>query len=258
MLSNAGMICRALTSDSAEESAPRGSATRERLFQQIIVPAGFTLTHPRYNPAIGVVEGLAVLAEYDSYPFIKEVMPKTADQYFGPSTNYGPRLTGQLSAVEWQLLEDEHSRRAIAYIADGRDHPSGMPCTQSVQFLRRKGALWTVVNMRSQDVVKGLPHDIVMWGIVSLVFQQILRSPEAWLIFNSASLHVYNDDYVVVEEDQLQDGGTFAFEPNYFRNIRQAGDWAEAELLKAPWTEHPNTSWERRPRDLYFQAKELQ
>jgi thymidylate synthase len=84
---------------------------------------------------------------------------------------YGPRLFGderdghnQMEQVVRVLAQKPGSRRAVLQVFSGSDiartpRQVDVPCTCTLQFLLRNGALHLVVYMRSSDVVYGLVHD---------------------------------------------------------------------------------------------------
>ena len=172
--------------------APRGEPTREVLDASICIPIGKLVGRNRYNMAIGIIEGLGVVAGRSVEYELRRIAPKTMEKrYFGPSTNYGERLNGMLDLMVEELRADASSRRAAIYLGHNADLPDHRPCTQSVQFMIRKNRFHCFVNMRSWDAILGLPNDIAIWTVVGQAMAAMLGTQVGWLHFRAASLHIY-------------------------------------------------------------------
>jgi thymidylate synthase len=92
----------------------------------------------------------------------------------GVYPSYGPRLLPQWTFVMKCFLDDPETRQAVASIWEAQQafpfdgavvNSLGkveryVPCTLSLQFLLRDGALHTIVTMRSSDAWLGIPYDV--------------------------------------------------------------------------------------------------
>ena len=120
-------------------------------------------------------------------------------RFFGA---YGPKIVDQLSYCIKTLIKDHDSRQACLTI--WRQNPplsKDIPCTVSLQFFLRKDRLYTVANMRSQDIWLGLPYDAFNFSAISffvcLSLRKILVQPTlklGELYINAASRHLYSTD----------------------------------------------------------------
>jgi Thymidylate synthase len=182
-----------------------------------ISPACFTLANPnkcvmvskKINLQFLAMEPLWIIAGMDDISPLVRVMPKIADYLDGPRTfgAYGPRFDNQIRWVVSQIEDDRFTRRAvISYWRPEIASVSSLktkdvPCTLTHQFLVRDGKLNMVVNMRSNDVWRGLPYDIFTFvTIQNLVLGVINARCNLALKLGSythvaGSLHLYTADY---------------------------------------------------------------
>ena len=126
-------------------------------------------------------------------------------RFFGA---YGPKIVDQLSYCIKILVKDRDTRQSCLTI--WRQNPpfsKDIPCTVSLQFFLRENRLYTVANMRSQDIWLGLPYDAFNFSAISffvcLSLRKILAQPTiklGELYINAASRHLYSTN----EEDALK------------------------------------------------------
>jgi len=95
------------------------------------------------------------------------------------------------------------------------------PCYYSFQLFIKDGKLSMLVNMRSVDLILGLPSDLIGHAFLQVALSQILGLGLGELVFNMADTHVY-ENHVVQAEQMLED--TFAFDKEeedypYYVNI---------------------------------------
>lgn len=115
---------------------------------------------------------------------------------------YGPRLFGdamgeQVKNLIAALRENPTTRRAVAPILKVEDlHGSGgePPCTCTLQFLVRDNELQTVVFMRSNDIMKGLPHDVFAFTMIAEIIARSLGCSLGSYTHMVGSLHLYEAD----------------------------------------------------------------
>ena len=128
---------------------------------------------------------------------------------------YGPRLFGdgesenQIENVIGLLKSRPTSRRAVIQIFDssdiaGRVRPE-IPCTCTLQFLIREGRLELIVSMRSNDALRGLPHDIFAFTMIQEVLARSLGVELGSYQHFVGSMHLYDNDLAKVR-DYLSEG----------------------------------------------------
>lgn len=132
------------------------------------------------------------------------------------NSNYGNLMLSeangsQLENVINHLMEDQQTRRATAVYTRPSIHSEwnvdGMAdfiCTNAVQYLIRDGELQVVVQMRSNDAVFGYRNDYawqkyVQSVIVNSLTTQGLEIKPGQIIWNAASLHIYERHYWLVQ-----------------------------------------------------------
>lgn len=149
----------------------------------------------------------AILHYVDKYP------NRLADgRVFGA---YGPRLRNkngadQLEQVVSMLRRKRDSRRAVIQIFDSADNldPDQSlqpPCTCTLQFLVRDDALHLITYMRSNDVVKGMTHDVFCFTMIQELVARSLDLPLGTYTHVVGSLHVYDRDADQVEAFLAED-----------------------------------------------------
>ncbi len=115
---------------------------------------------------------------------------------------YGPRLFdlcghNQVQNVLSLLKNRPTSRRATIQLFRAKDiekHRQDVPCTCTIQFMVREEALNCITYMRSNDLYRGLPHDIFSFTMIQEILAKILGIEIGTYIHNVGSLHVYEDD----------------------------------------------------------------
>ena len=140
-------------------------------------------------------------------------------RFFGA---YGPKIVDQLSYCIKTLVKDRDSRQACLTIwRQNPPYSKDIPCTLSLQFFLREDRLYTIANMRSQDIWLGLPYDAFNFSAISffmcLSLRNILKQPTlklGELYINAASRHIYETNYVEarkVSKAPLPDHLDFSF-----------------------------------------------
>jgi len=116
---------------------------------------------------------------------------------------YGPRLFTNWKGVQQfenliELLRQRpSSRQAVLQLFDSTDLAKphkDVPCTCTLQFLIRGGKLDLVVYMRSNDVIKGLPHDIFCFTMLQEIVARIMSVDLGIYKHCVGSLHLYDAD----------------------------------------------------------------
>lgn len=113
---------------------------------------------------------------------------------------YGPRLFtaewhNQFESVASLLKRKPNSRQAVIQLFDNSDL-AGMykdiPCTCTLQFMVRDEKLNLTVSMRSNDVFKGLPHDVFSFTMLQEILAVMLNRQLGDYTHFAASLHLYD------------------------------------------------------------------
>lgn len=194
--------------------APRDLKTRELCDVTItLLDPTDTLLHqyarPRYRAAIGVAEGLLLLAGESDPALLGRVAKQFLTFQDGGVLHgaYGPRLANQLALVARRLSEDPLTRQAIATIWDpaldlhtGDFTPRDLPCTVYLNFRVRHGALTLKTHMRSNDVWRGWCYDATMFTLLQCTMANALELPVGPYVHHVDSLHVYESDRALVEQ----------------------------------------------------------
>jgi len=120
---------------------------------------------------------------------------------------YGPRLIAsaagnQIVNVTNLLRSKPDTRRAIIQLFDGTDilgDHKDVPCTCTLQLLRRGGALHMIVYMRSNDVVLGLPHDAFCFSMLQEIIAMSIGTELGTYTHIAGSLHLYDRDAEIAD-----------------------------------------------------------
>lgn len=151
-------------------------------------------------PAIGIAEGLQLIAGVFDKDHILKVAPKCDITLFGPMSSYGPRIVDQVESIIDELKKDKHSRRAVLRIAHESDKPSELPCTLSIAFSVKNDELTSNAVMRSTDVIWGLPYDILQFGMLTSAIANIVGLKTGSCTVYSHNMHIYTDiNYAYVD-----------------------------------------------------------
>ena len=230
----------------SEQIAPRGLSTRELPYYIFEAEENEIFDRPNLNIALGIVEGLSILAGKTAHEQLAKVAPKTYEEYFkgNYSIEYAEKCHMAISDMMYKLADDPYSRQLVAYIGNNDDIILGTnPCTESIQLLYRPTSLRLHVNMRSWDLFRGLPYDLIMWTVVLSAIRQIVHYQFAWitdqtLSFFCPTAHIYEKDIgpfrAHVQQEQfvqrfirLEEGIT---------SFDVAREWAQAVLAEGEYT----------------------
>jgi hypothetical protein len=221
----------------------RYGLTFERTNRQFTVEAGQFPNRPGLVPAIGVLEGLFLVAGFFDARLIKQVAPRADHSLFDSRGAYGPRVMEQLPRMFEGFTRDLESRQHVLYVGRERDqYSTWMPCTSTLHFLVRGGVMDVHASMRSSDVLKGLPTDLVQFGILLQVVARCLDGVKPGTVtVHATSSHVYTADYITKKPKADSLGRAevlvnFEGGPPVSRFVRFAG-WAEQAAKDQPWVD---------------------
>lgn len=145
---------------------------------------------------------------------------------------YGPHVRAQRDRVLEQLRTDPNSRQAVIEIRRPQLYPTkDNPCTLTLQYIQRKGALHCIANMRSSDAWLGLPYDTFVFGMLQNCFAGALGYRVGELRFNLGSAHLYCRD--------LEKWGL----------VKQSNDWGTLTMPQLPGFPPDWLTWVMRDHD---------
>ena len=178
------------------------------------------------------------LAKSADADFVSYYLPRYRNDAEGDILHgaYGPRLFGlhgqdQISNVIALLKQNSASRRAVIQLFDATDlaeEHKDVPCTCSLQFLVRGGAVHMFSAMRSNDVFLGLPHDVFCFTMIQELVARTLKFELGIYKHAVGSLHLYHEHRAEAEAF-LDEGWQPTDQP---MAVMPVGDpWPSVELL---------------------------
>lgn len=201
-----------------EQQPSRDEPTRE------IVHVGSTITDPRQrlvfsrpiNPVIGLTEALWILGGRNDLDFLRFWNPRMAN-YSDDSTRlrgaYGHRLrhhfrgNDQLVQAMRALEDTPHTRQVVLQIWDcisdmpnPRPRSKDIPCNLLSHVMIRNGRIEWLQVMRSNDLVWGLPYNVIQFTTMQEVFAGWLGLEVGSYNHVSDSLHVYKKHWKEMDE----------------------------------------------------------
>jgi thymidylate synthase len=205
-------LCQKLLESGADES-PRGLTTRE------LLGISFEIDNPRnrlttlacrkWSPALAVAElawHLRGDMNVEALAFYTPRWREFADvdgQVRGSC--YGARIFAPMSngRSQWDnvrdlLRQDRSSRRAVLNFGleeDVSEFTNDLSCTNTIQFIVRKNKLHAFVNMRSNDVVWGVPYDVFLFTCLQELMAVELDVDLGGYHHYASSMHVYERHY---------------------------------------------------------------
>lgn len=208
-------VARAISDNGVAEQPSRAGLTRELLHAvlEILDPKQRWIPSrlPPVNPAFAIAESLWILWGHDDESLPLFFNPKFA-RFSGPGPvyagAYGSRLRrafglDQLARAADALAANPATRQVVLQIwdaasdmpnPDGSERRADIPCNVLSLLKVRDGRLhWTQV-LRSNDVVLGVPHNVVQFTILQEVLAGWLGIPVGPYTQLSDSLHAYAHD----------------------------------------------------------------
>jgi thymidylate synthase len=178
---------------------------------------------PPINPAFAIVESFWILAgrqDADLVNFWNPALPRYAgstETYHGA---YGHRIrrhfqVDQLERAYHALHHNSPSRQVVLQIWDPRiDLPNDdgqptapdIPCNLLSCLKVRDGRLEWLQVMRSSDVYRGTPYNLVQFTLLQEILAGWLRLDLGDFVLVTDSLHLYEEDVSVMEVGELDQG----------------------------------------------------
>lgn len=182
------------------------------------------------NYNIGYMEALQLIAGIYNIQAMIEVAPNASHKLFTLPMAYGPRVANQVPRIIAKLQEAPDTRQAIIFIGKPEDGATNdQPCTTSIQFLLRGNSLHAMVNMRSWDLIKGLPYDLMMFHGLTGAVAHVLGVLPGPVLTHAASGHIYEKD--MAREAVVSSGRSFEFNPDLPRDWMEIREYAQRLVL---------------------------
>lgn len=172
---------------------------------------GFYITNPLDNAITASFRNWKInyaMREWNWYlsgnPSVKDIAKYApiwenhADRYGNARSNYGWQWqrNDQLGYIVNELTRDEHSRRALITIYDGKEHSTyqaDTPCTQNIHFYIVNNELNMTVTMRSNDLWFGFCNDQYCFSNLQELVANALQIPIGTYFHFAQNLHIYNE-----------------------------------------------------------------
>jgi thymidylate synthase len=220
----------------------------------------------RTTPFSCLGEFLWYLAQSDAIDFIQYYAPKYSDHVKVIDDRvlggYGPRLfawdgVDQVDNVIRLLRDRPTTRQATIQIFDRHDLAPGcrdVPCTCMLQFLCRDNQLHLITNMRSNDAVRGLPHDVFAFTMLQELVARSISAEVGIYRHWVGSLHIYDVDLqtardLIAEGWQRTVGAAMAPMPQgdpwpILRNVLVAERAFRVDRRTDPWPSVGSKYWD--------------
>lgn len=180
----------------------RGLVTKEILAPQILIkyPRNRISYHKdrKFGLKFAITESLLLFSKSNELKYASrynETMANYSDDGKTLFGSYGERISINIKKAIDKLRDDPNSRQVVLPILGKNDvykDTKDTPCTQSLQLILRDGYLNMIVNMRSNDIMWGLPYDMFMFSRLQEVVANELGVELGWYLHRPASLHLYD------------------------------------------------------------------
>lgn len=193
------------TAEFGSKVSSRYGFTRELLNRTFVIASHKYPERPRLNPKIGMIEGLFLVGGFFDLEAIKLAAPNADHSLFTLNGAYGPRVNRQLIDLVDHMSRDMYGRQHVLYVGSpGDQYQPDTPCTNTLQFFIRDGVVHVTAMMRSSDVIKGLPTDVIQFGVLCQVVAHCLALVPGYVTVLAGSSHVYESDLDRVPVNDLQ------------------------------------------------------
>lgn len=161
---------------------------------RVEVPSGTLIKRGGINLSLGWMETFQLLAGTFRPEEIQRVAPKANHSLFTSQMAYGPRVVHDVPAIIEAIKADLSTRQAVLFVGKPGDGPtSNLPCTTTIQFMVRFDQIHAIVNMRSWDLCRGLPYDLMMFSGLLEMIGRCLLIETGNIIVQAGSTHIYLD-----------------------------------------------------------------
>jgi thymidylate synthase len=202
------------------ECSPRGLAIKEKIGVSFCIddPRNRLLYIPERNFSLSytIAEATWYFAGRNDIEWIATYSPfwlDVADDGKTANSSYGSRIFRkhdkidngshiQYDRVLEELKTDPDSRRAVMYLTQPSDHYTAkkdIGCATNLQFFIRDGYLHQIANMRSSDLILGIPYDVTAFTLIQEMLALDLGVKLGTYMHNSSSLHIYDRNFEVAQ-----------------------------------------------------------
>lgn len=192
-----------------KQTAPRGQETYEMRNVQIVVndPVNAIPLGVGRNvvSAIGAAETAQLIAGVSDVAQLDSASNGRFRQYTNDSVlkgAYGPRIHEQMPLVVERLAHDHDTRQAYAVIWRDSDiwddDLKDVPCTVSIGWMIRDGALDMQTHMRSNDIWYGVPYDFWAFTRLQMTLARVFALDVGTYTHFVNNLHLYERDIAKV------------------------------------------------------------
>ena len=156
------------------------------------------------------------------------------------NSNYGYLIFSKENGNQYDRVKDElrknpDSRRAVMiytrptiwneYNLDGM---SDFICTNSVQYVIRRGRLYGIVQMRSNDAWAGYRNDFAWQRFVLYRLAGDLNVEAGHIFWNAGSLHLYERQFYLVDHYLKTDRKEWHITKKKYDELYPGSEWASA------------------------------
>lgn len=216
----------------------------------------------KFNIGFAIAEFASLVTGHDNLTlFTRHISSYTRFSADGLSldNSYGSRIAPHIESVIEMLQRQPNARQAVLTVNDTGLHllteSQHHPCTLSIQFLVRQDMLHMQVNMRSNDAIKGVTTDCVVFRLLQLYMANRLSMPAGRYVQTAGSLHVYDSDSELIDS-MTEYAQSFELSWSLFDNVTDYDLACFANLLDSN-SMRSGTSWQQlKPglADLYLAA----
>lgn len=132
------------------------------------------------------------------------------------------------------LKKEPFSRRAVLDIYEsdnGSDYfAKDVACVSTAQFLIRNNKLDVIVNMRSNDLIWGLPYDIYLFTMLQELLSLELNVELGKYYHNVGSMHIY-DRHLDLAKEMLEENNTYSTQNLKMDNPKELNTFLEYENI---------------------------
>lgn len=155
---------------------------------------------------IGVAEAMQLIGAFSDPVRMCEIAPNMKAFLDGGIFKgaYGIRAGAQIDKIVKLLKNDPETRQAVITLRDPyRDlfeKSKDVPCTIAMSFRIRNGKLNMTTHMRSNDLVWGLPYDIIQFCLLQMTIANELGIGSGTYTHHADSLHIYERHAEMMQE----------------------------------------------------------
>jgi len=159
------------------------------------------LTTRKFNPYVSIAEAIWILKGQNNIKELKEYT-KIWNNFFDGQDTYGYRLINkdinQIKTIIQNFKENPNSKQQLwTYwerndLLNGKIHKN-IPCPYSGIFINENNSLSMQLNIRSSDIVYGLPYDILTHFIILKIVANSLNIDIKNLYINITNGHIYSN-----------------------------------------------------------------